>query len=73
VKREYEGCHIPGGNQMTTRERDLAELKILVDALRSIAAGDGHYGEQAREYKTIARAALNKVGISWPGNKGKSE
>ena len=30
----------------------------LLDALRSITAGDGYYGLQAREYKDIAKAAI---------------
>lgn len=30
----------------------------LMDALRKIAAGEGYYGLQAREYKDIAKAAV---------------
>jgi hypothetical protein len=30
----------------------------LMDALRKIAAGEGYYGLQAREYKGIAKAAI---------------
>jgi hypothetical protein len=30
-------------------------------ALEKIAAGDGYYGMQAREYKEIARAALARI------------
>ena len=33
----------------------------LVAALQEIANGEGYYGQQAREYKLIARAALTKV------------
>lgn len=33
----------------------------LVEALTRIANGDGVYGAQAHEYKTIARAALAKL------------
>lgn len=32
----------------------------LEKALREIAAGDGYYGAQAREYKEIARRALEE-------------
>lgn len=30
----------------------------LMEALRKIAAGEGYYGLQAREYKDIAKAAI---------------
>lgn len=33
----------------------------LMDALRSIAIGEGYYGLQAREYKDIAKAAIASV------------
>jgi len=33
----------------------------LLAALEKIAAGDGYYGAQAREYKEIARSALAKI------------
>ena len=43
---------------------ELLELRSdrdrLRDALRRIAAGDGYYGAMAREYKEIAREALNE-------------
>jgi hypothetical protein len=32
----------------------------LTDALIKIAAGEGYYGAQAREYKNIARAAIGE-------------
>lgn len=32
--------------------------QIYHEALQQIAAGDGYYGAQAREYKQIAQAAL---------------
>jgi hypothetical protein len=35
-----------------------AEIERLKFALKEIAKGDGIYGAQAREYKDIARAAL---------------
>lgn len=38
-----------------------------VEALRAIAAGDGQYGAQAAEYKELARGALTKMGLQWPG------
>lgn len=38
------------------RERD-----IYRTALQRIAAGEGYYGAQAREYKNIARAAIAAV------------
>ncbi len=39
--------------------RDLkAENERLREALEQIATGDGVYGQQAHEYKKIARAAL---------------
>ena len=34
----------------------------LRDALEKIANGDGYYGEQAREYKQIAKDALRRAG-----------
>lgn len=33
----------------------------LMEALRKIAAGEGYYGLQAREYKDIAKAAIASV------------
>lgn len=33
----------------------------LMDAMRKIAAGEGYYGLQAREYKDIAKAAITSV------------
>ncbi len=36
----------------------------LVKGLRKIAIGEGYYGEQAREYKEIAKAALASVGAA---------
>lgn len=36
----------------------------LMDALRKIAAGEGFYGLQAREYKDIAKAAIASVQLS---------
>jgi hypothetical protein len=41
-----------------------SRFRILRDALRRIAAGEGYYGIQAREYKEIARTALAAVGES---------
>lgn len=38
-----------------------AQRDELLAALREIAAGDGIYGLQAREYKHIARAAVAKA------------
>lgn len=43
---------------MTTKETASAGLR---EALAKIANGDGYYGAQAREYKEIARAALQFV------------
>lgn len=44
----------------TYRRHDLAQAEIdrLREALRKIANGEGVYGQQAHEYKQIARAAL---------------
>jgi hypothetical protein len=36
----------------------------LLDALRKIAAGEGYYGLQAREYKDIAKAAIASAVIT---------
>lgn len=36
----------------------------LMDALRKIAAGEGYYGLQAREYKDIAKAAVTSVAMA---------
>lgn len=33
----------------------------LLDALRKIAAGEGYYGLQAREYKDIAKSAVTSA------------
>jgi len=38
-----------------------AQRNELLAALREIAAGDGIYGLQAREYQHIARAAIAKA------------
>jgi len=37
-----------------------AENETLTDALQLIVSGDGVYGQQAFEYKSIARVALAK-------------
>lgn len=39
-------------------------LADAIEALRSIAAGEGYYGAQATEYKATARAALRRLGVS---------
>lgn len=36
----------------------------LMSALRQIAAGEGYYGLQAREYKDIAKAAITSVKLA---------
>jgi hypothetical protein len=36
----------------------------LLNACRSIAAGNGYYGLQAREYKDIAKAAVASVKLA---------
>lgn len=36
----------------------------LLEALRKIAAGDGYYGLQAREYKAIAKAAIVSAALT---------
>lgn len=41
-------------------ERQKHQKAKLEDALIKIAAGDGYYGAQAREYKNIARVALGQ-------------
>lgn len=41
-----------------------ADFAVLEKAVREIAAGEGIYGMQAREYKEIARAALAKLGLA---------
>ena len=43
---------------LAERKADKAEIERLRFALREIAVGDGIYGAQAREYKKIARGAL---------------
>ena len=43
-------------------EDERAENARLRAALQKISAGEGYYGEQAREYKYIARAALAQKG-----------
>ena len=40
----------------------LEEVARLREALRQIASGEGYYGAQASEYKSIARQALNMEG-----------
>ena len=40
-----------------------AVADVATEALRKIAAGSGYYGEQAREYKTIAGAALQVINV----------
>jgi hypothetical protein len=50
------GCLVRAGKKvMSSVER------IAVDALEEIAKGDGFYGLQAREYKQVARKALNDI------------
>ena len=44
--------------------RARAENARLRAALQKISAGEGYYGEQAREYKDIARAALAQKGTN---------
>lgn len=43
----------------------MRDFDKLVTALRSIAVGEGIYGQQAHEYKQIARKALADVGINF--------
>ena len=40
----------------------LEEMERLREALGQIANGEGYYGAQASEYKSIARQALNLEG-----------
>lgn len=47
-------------NNKKLEKRKTAE-EIYYAALQEIAVGDGWYGEQAREYKQIAKAALAKA------------
>lgn len=48
-----------------TNIRLLARAERAEAALREIAAGDGYYGAQAREYKDIARRALSAAPQGW--------
>lgn len=45
---------------------DAAKTEAYGKALKEIAAGEGYYGAQAREYKTIAKTAL-AFGLSRAG------
>lgn len=64
--RNCKGCRF--WSEMTQQSIDQSEIATLraqrnelLAALREIAAGDGIYGLQAREYKHIARAAVAKA------------
>lgn len=43
---------------IVARSPDVSAAYGLRTALNKIATGDGYYGQQAREYKNIAREAL---------------
>jgi hypothetical protein len=56
--------HNIGGHLRADPEGTLVRasaLDIAMSALAEIANGDGYYGEQAREYKEIAKSALSKL------------
>lgn len=58
----------PEGMFSRGRNSTKASMEILARALQEIDLGTGYYGAQAREYKTIAAAAITKVKANgdWP-------